>query len=163
MKNGPSLDVRLSDAAQSGGKLKPFEKRRRNRHGRGLRGELLPAHLPGNRTREERFEGWVSDSAERLHYLWGDPIEATQFVVADIPPNLEELVAAGGPAPLGSFTPAAPGRPAVVTVFRRPVEREADSKEELPELVHDVVVEQAAELLGMAPEAVDPSYGRTRS
>jgi hypothetical protein len=31
------------------------------------------------------------------------------------------------------------------------------------ELVHDVVVEQAAELLGMAPEAVDPAYGRSQA
>ncbi|EMY32829.1 hypothetical protein D477_018074 [Arthrobacter crystallopoietes BAB-32] len=128
-----------------------------------MRGELLPAHLPGNLSRSERFEGWVSDSAERLHYFWGEPIEAAQFVVEDIPPNLEVLVARGEPAPLGSFTPAGPRRPAVVTVYRRPVETAAQSKEELPELVHDVVVEQTAHLLGMAPEAVDPGYGRTRS
>ena len=31
------------------------------------------------------------------------------------------------------------------------------------ELVHDVVVEQAAELMGLAPEAVDPAYGRSQA
>ncbi|MDQ1485043.1 MAG: Zincin-like metallopeptidase, partial [Actinomycetota bacterium] len=31
--------------------------------------------------------------------------------------------------------------------------------EELAELVHDVVVEEVAEFLGLEPEAVDPGYG----
>ena len=163
MENGPSLSIRVGDSADPAATPRSFGERRRNRHGRGLRGPLLPAHLPGNLSRAERFEGWVSDSAERLHYFWGDPIEAAQFVVVDIPPNLEVLVARGEPAPLGSFTPAGPGRPAVVTVYRRPVEIAAHTREELPELVHDVVVEQTAQLLGMSPEAVDPGYGHTGS
>jgi predicted Zn-dependent protease with MMP-like domain len=164
MANGPSLSIRIADGAGAAGASvagRPFGKRRRNRHGRGLRGELLPAHLPGNRTRAERFEDLVLDSVERLQYLWGARIDAVEFQVADIPPGLEQLLASGSPAPLGSLVRAS-GSPAVVTIYRKPVEAEVRIKEELPEVVHDVVVEQAAELLGMAPEAVDPTYGRTR-
>jgi hypothetical protein len=160
MENGASLTVSLG--GDGGGWRRPFTARRRNRRGRGLRGDLLPAHLPGHLTRPEQFEQWVSESAERLEYFWGERIEAAQFVVEDIPPHLEELLARGQAAPLGSFTPAAPGRPAVVTVFRHPVQMAARLRAELPELIHDVVVEQTAQLLNMAPEAVDPGYGRTR-
>jgi predicted Zn-dependent protease with MMP-like domain len=162
MANGPSLSIRIGGTAGASGARRPFGKRRRNRHGRGLRGELVPAHLPGNRTRAEKFEDLVLDSVERLQYLWGERIDAVEFLVADIPPGLEELVATGSPAPLGAVAHPAPGAPAVVTIYRKPVEAEARIKAELPEVVHDVVVEQAAELLGMAPEAVDPTYGRTR-
>lgn len=164
MANGPTLSIRITDGSGAAGApaaARPFGKRRRNRHGRGLRGELLPAHLPGNRTRAERFEDLVLDSVERLQYLWGERIDAVEFLVADIPPGLENLLASGSPVPLGSVARAA-GAPAVVTIYRKPVEAEARIKAELPEVVHDVVVEQAAELLGMSPEAVDPTYGRTR-
>ncbi|MFD1214405.1 metallopeptidase family protein [Arthrobacter sp. GCM10027362] len=159
------MSIRIANAVPAAGAsavARPFGKRRRNRHGRGLRGELLPAHLPGNRTRSERFEDLVLDSVERLQYLWGERIDAVEFLVADIPPGLEELVASRSPAPLGNVVRARPGAPAVVTIYRKPVEAEARIKAELPEVVHDVVVEQTAELLGMSPEAVDPTYGRTR-
>jgi predicted Zn-dependent protease with MMP-like domain len=165
MGNGQSLSIRIADGAGPAGTsaaVRPFGRRRRNRHGRGLRGELLPAHLPGNRTRAERFEDLVLDSVERLQYLWGERIDTVEFLVADIPPGLEQLAATGSPAPLGSVARGSAASPAVVTIYRKPVEAEARIKAELPEVVHDVVVEQAADLLGMAPEAVDPTYGRTR-
>ena len=40
-----------------------FAQRRRNRHGRGLRGELMLPTLPGYRTRSDRFDELVMDSA----------------------------------------------------------------------------------------------------
>jgi hypothetical protein len=93
--------------------------------------------------------------------MWGKPLDAVQFAVDEIPPQLEELVAAGQRAPFGAHRAAAPGEAATVTVFRRTVEQAAESEGELPELVHDVVVEQTADLLGMAPEVLDPIYRRT--
>ena len=44
-------------------------------------------------------------------------------------------------------------------VYRRPVEIRAKSRDERALLVHEVVVEQVAELLGLSPETVDPRYG----
>jgi hypothetical protein len=160
MGNGMNFTVRVTDAGQE---PRSFERRRRNRHGRGLRGDLLPAHLPGFRSRAERFDDWVLESAERLQQLWGDPISAVQFVVEPIPPDLERLAESSMRAPLGQLRPARPHQPAVIAVYRHPVETEAGTPEELPEVIHDVVVEQAAELLGMPPEGVDPRYGRSRT
>ena len=61
--------------------------------------------------------------------------------------------------PLGRLMEAAKGRPARIVVYRRPVEIRAKSRDERAALVHDVMVEQVAELLGVEPEAVDPRYG----
>ncbi|MGW7595564.1 metallopeptidase family protein, partial [Streptomyces rubiginosohelvolus] len=40
------------------------------------------------------------------------------------------------------------------------VEIRAKNRDERALLVHEVVVEQVAELLGLAPESVDPRYGQ---
>ena len=139
-----------------------FRQRRRNRHGRGLRGELIPAHLAGFRSRSERFDTWVVESAQRLERLWGESIQSYQFVVQDIPPGLEELAATHGNIPFGASSPAAGPKPAVITVYRHPIESAARGLVPVSELIHDVVVEQLATLIGMDPETVDPTYGRFR-
>jgi predicted Zn-dependent protease with MMP-like domain len=46
-----------------------------------------------------------------------------------------------------------------VVLYRRPIEARAVGTDELADLVHDVVVEEVAELLGLEPEIVDPAYG----
>ena len=95
--------VRLTEpGAAEGGRVRGFRERRRNRHGRGLRGELLMPTLPGYRTRAERFDDFVLDSAQRLHDIWGKPLDGVRFAVEDIPPQLEQLVAEGSPAPMGA-------------------------------------------------------------
>lgn len=161
-----SSDTFSGAAAAPGGpdtvRPRPFRQRRRNRHGRGLRGELIPAHLAGSRSRSERFDAWVLESAQRLERLWGEDIQTYQFVVQDIPPGLEELAHTGGHIPYAAGTPAAGPRPAVITVYRHPVESAARGLVPVSELIHDVVVEQLALLMDMDPETVDPTYGRFR-
>jgi predicted Zn-dependent protease with MMP-like domain len=44
----------------------------------------------------------------------------------------------------------------VIVVYRRPLESRAAQNEDLAELVHDVVVEQLARLLGRSTEEIDP-------
>jgi predicted Zn-dependent protease with MMP-like domain len=137
-----------------------FAQRRRNRHGRGLRGELLLPTLPAYRTRSDRFDELVMDSAQRLHDLWGKTLDGVRFAVDEIPPNLEQLVADGSPAPMGCYTPATEDEGPVITLYRRVVEQGCPVREELQDLVHDVVVEHTAEMLGVAPETLDPVYRR---
>jgi hypothetical protein len=48
----------------------------------------------------------------------------------------------------------------MITVYRRVVEQTAGTREELQDLVHDVVVEYTAEMLGVPPETLDPVYRR---
>lgn len=151
-----------STAGGSGSAAAPrgFRQRRRNRHGRGLRGELMLPTLPGYRTRSDRFDDFVLDSAERLHDIWGKPLDAVRFAVDEIPPGLEQLVADRTLAPMGSYSPATAEEGPVITLHRRVVEQACGSSEELQDLVHDVVVEYTAEMLGVPPESLDPVYRR---
>lgn len=137
-----------------------FRQRRRNRHGRGLRGEIMLPTLPGYRTRSDRFDDFVLDSAERLHDIWGKPLDGVRFAVDEIPPGLEQLVADRAPAPMGSYAPATADEGPVITLYRRVVEQACVTREELQDLVHDVVVEYTAEMLGVPPESLDPVYRR---
>ncbi|MDR6415367.1 metallopeptidase family protein [Pseudarthrobacter sulfonivorans] len=161
-----AFSVRLADPDARSGETGPdssgrsFAARRRNRHGRGLRGELvLPTH-PGYRTRSDRFDDMVLDSAQRLHDIWGKTLDGVRFAVDEIPPELEQLVANAAPPPMGSYTPATDEEGPVITLYRRVVEQGCGSREELQDLVHDVVVEHTAEMLGVAPETLDPVYRR---
>ncbi|MFF2244530.1 metallopeptidase family protein [Arthrobacter sp. NPDC058130] len=139
---------------------KNFRQRRRNRHGRGLRGELMLPTLPGYRTRSDRFDDFVLDSAQRLHDIWGKPLDGVRFAVDEIPPGLEQLVADRTPAPMGAFTAATAEDGPVITLYRRVVEQACGTRDELQDLVHDVVVEYTAEMLGVPPESLDPVYRR---
>lgn len=135
----------------------PQSPRRRDRHGRGLRGPLLPAALPGWRSRAEQFDELVIRSVQQLVRLQPQ-VESIQFAVEEVPPS--------DPAPwergvvLGRGFAAEPkaGLPARVVVYRRPVSSRAADRHELAELVHRVVVEQVATMLGRRPEELDPDF-----
>lgn len=135
----------------------PQSPRRRDRHGRGLRGPLLPAALPGWRSRAEQFDELVIRSVQQLVRLQSQ-VESIQFAVEEVPPS--------DPAPwergvvLGRGFAAEPkaGLPARVVVYRRPVTSRAADRQELAELVHRVVVEQVATMLGRRPEELDPDF-----
>ncbi len=132
----------------------PSAPRRRDRRGRGVRGPLLPAALPGALTRSQRFDALVLDAVARLEPRWGDALADVDVAVELVPPRdpspWEERV-----APLGRVFPAEGSRPARLVVYRRPVEARAD--DDLPRLVHEVVVEQVAALLSRPPEDIDPT------
>jgi predicted Zn-dependent protease with MMP-like domain len=146
--------------------------RRRERHGRGLRGRLLAPQarvgqrtvpVPGARTRSERFDDLVRDAIADLEERWHDELEGVEFAVEEVPPPDsgwdEGVVAdetAGGPVPLGRLLSAGPGTPPRVVVYRRPLEARATSRPDLGELVHEVVVDQVAQLLGLDPDVIDP-------
>jgi len=89
-------DVRSADTVK-GSPGRSFATRRRNRHGRGLRGELMLPTYPGYRTRSDRFDDMVLDSAQRLHDIWGKTLDGVRFAVDEIPPQLEQLVADAAP------------------------------------------------------------------
>ncbi|SPT53323.1 Uncharacterized protein conserved in bacteria [Actinomyces bovis] len=135
----------------------PQPTRRRDRHGRGLRGPLLPAALPAWRTPSERFDELVIRVVQDLSRQVPQ-VESIQFAVEEVPPS--------DPAPwergivLGRGFAAEPkaGLPARVVIYRRPVTSRAADRGELVELVHRVVVEQVATMLGRRPEEIDPQY-----
>ncbi|WP_328594793.1 metallopeptidase family protein [Actinomadura macrotermitis] len=129
--------------------------RRRDRHGRGLRGPLTPPQAPVSRTRAERFDDLVAGEVARLGGRWERELAQVEFVVEDVPdvgPDPVDTV------PLGGTEPGEPGRPVRIVVYRRPVEARAEGEAATSRLIRDVLVEEVADLLGMSPESVDPSY-----
>jgi predicted Zn-dependent protease with MMP-like domain len=157
--------------------------RRRDRHGRGLRGVLAPPGVPLYRTRTERFDDLVLQAVARLEPQWEAHLSGVEFAVEEIPPLDEALSGARGPVPLSRLEPGSPRpraaepgddwpdgpaipgadrpdraagqEPPRIVVYRRPLMARAD---ELGELVFDVVVEEFARMLGLDPGDVDPGY-----
>ncbi len=91
----------------------------------------------------------------RLVRRWGRELAPVEFAVEDVP---EVDPWSEGPVPLGQTVPGEDGRSVRIVVFRRPVEARAKGEQELGRLIRDLLVEEIADLLGLSPESVDPSY-----
>jgi hypothetical protein len=162
---------------------RPGQAHRRDRHGRGLRGSLVPPDVPLHRTRGERFDDLVLLAVSQLEPRWENELSVIEFAVEEIPPAESPLTGPHGPVPLSRLEPGtpparpggdspapdAPGTPGTadeeagqnpprIVVYRRPLMARADGEEELGELVFDVVVEEFARILGIDPADVDPGY-----
>ncbi|MFI9203282.1 metallopeptidase family protein [Streptomyces sp. NPDC053048] len=139
--------------------------RHRDRHGRGMRGPIAPPQVPLSVSRAEAFVDLVQDSAERLERRWPQ-LSAVEFVVLEVPVGAAGATGStldlldGETVPLGRYVAAHGDDPDRIVVYRRPVEIRTKTRDERALLVHEVVVEQVAELLGLAPESVDPRYGQ---
>lgn len=100
-------------------------------------------------SRSARFDELVLDAVQLIEHRVGHELTGLEFAVEDVPP--------ADPAPwesgtaLGRLFPAEGSLPARVVVYRRPVEMRAPG-EDLAGLVHEVLAEQVASMLGMNPE-----------
>jgi predicted Zn-dependent protease with MMP-like domain len=143
--------------------------RRRDRRGRGLRGLLYPAGTPAARTRAERFDSAVLEAVEPIELRWGSELADLDLAVDDVPEvhstSPDDVVWDSGVladvgVPLAQLVPAGvdpqgvPSRARIV-LYRRPLEARAKDGTNLADLLHEVLVEQVAEYLGIEPEAVD--------
>lgn len=128
-----------------------------------MRGPVAPPQVPLAVSRADTFDALVRDSAEQLMRRL-PALAGVEFDVRDVPwlPRGTGDAAPDGEVtvPLGRVIRGDGGRPDRIQVYRRPVELRCRDREECAALVHEVVVEQAAELLGLAPESVDPTYGQ---
>ncbi|MBV9383914.1 MAG: metallopeptidase family protein [Streptosporangiaceae bacterium] len=139
--------------------------RRRDRHGRGLRGRLVPPGVPLYRSRAQQFDDLVLDAVARLEPRWETELSGVEFAVQEVPDE-DELTDEPGSVPLArvvpgspdSSDPARPASAARIVLYRRPLMARADDEDELGELVFDVVVEELAQVLGLDPETIDPGY-----
>lgn len=131
---------------------------RRDRHGRGARGILVPAVLPCYRNRRESFDELVIQEVRSLVAVCPD-FSAIKYGVEDVPPsdpapwehNSVVLSRGFGADPTRGLDPQ-------VVVYRRPLEQRAQSILELREMIHAVVLEESAQLLGKHPEDIDPGW-----
>jgi len=137
---------------------RPSTGRRRDRHGRGLRGRLVPATVPLARTKAEIFDDLVLDTVETLEHRFAKELAGVEFAVEDVPPELNVYdtdVLEDGEVPLARLLPGRPGRQDMaprIVLYRRPLEFRAMDRDDLADLVHDVIIEQVANLLGLDPD-----------
>jgi predicted Zn-dependent protease with MMP-like domain len=118
----------------------------------------VPPSLPLSRSRAEAFDDLVLDAVEHLEDGWARELAAVEFAVEEVPPPGALPDGNGGRVPLARVLPATARTPPRVVVYRRPLEARAVDRDDLADLVHDVVVEQVAELLGVDPSVLDPGY-----
>lgn len=147
--------------------MAPGGTRRRDRHGRGLRGSLFPAALPAAATRSEQFDALVVEVLEPIESRWASRLDNLDVAVDEVPDvrwvedgSTVEGLLVDGSVPLSRLVPVGVDRSGLPTrarivLYRRPLEARARDPEELGELVHDVLIEQIATYLGIDPEALD--------
>ena len=166
---------------------KPGQVRRRDRHGRGMRGLLAPPDVPLHRSRAQQFGDLVLEAVARLEPRWEPELARIEFAVQEVPDGdppgdepdgvplarldlgpldlsapdsvtLDSSTLESGAPESGTGDPAGPAPGPRIVLYRRALLARADDEEELAELVLDVVVEEVARLLGVDPEVVDPGY-----
>lgn len=136
--------------------------RRRDRHGRGLRGPLalsnpfvrLPANPPRPASPGEAFHEAVHAAVERVALHCPDALVDVAFGIEDVP--VLPPAWTGSQVPLALAIEPTPGHPGQVIVYRRPLEHRANSRRGLQVLVHRTVVEQLAALTGRSVSELDP-------
>ncbi|MBD0738424.1 hypothetical protein BGM09_34385 [Streptomyces sp. CBMA29] len=123
-----------------------------------MRGPIAPPQVPLALSRADAFDDLVRDAADRLERRWPQ-LADVEFAVQEVPWAKDTPPADDDTVPLGRLIGAGKDRPSRIVVYRRPVEIRAKTRDERALLVHEIVVEQVAELLGLSPENVDPKYG----
>ena len=116
--------------------------------------------MPVWRTRAEVFDDLVIDAVARVARR-RDDLGELDVVVHDVPPSRLGTTqgwvtdgAAGGGVPLAQALAAEGGAAARIVVYRRPIDLRAEDPLDLRELLHEVVVDAVAELLGIDPDEV---------
>jgi len=142
-----------------------------SRHGREVRGPLLPQTVPGWRSRSERFDMAVLEAYEPIERRWQDRLSALDIAVDEIPriaprdPDNVQFppeVVADGPIAMARLIPAGVdvrgnSTRARIVLFRKPIERRVKDTLDLAELLHEILVAQVATYLGVEPSVIDPT------
>lgn len=125
-----------------------------------MRGPAVLPRDPGTpemRTARDKFDDLVLTVVSDIEDRWQEHLGLVEYAVEDAPQVPDDWDA--GTVPLSSLVRGSGAEPTRLVVFRRPIEHRSSSRSELEALVLTVVVEQVAELLGIAPEVVDPRVG----
>jgi hypothetical protein len=110
----------------------------------------------------------VLDALEPIEARWRTELTKLDVAVDDVPeiesqppgaPQPDGVLADGG-VPLARLVPAGMDRrgnptSARIVLYRRPLEARAKDSVDLGDLVHDVLVEQVANYLGVDPGAIE--------
>ncbi|NQU36402.1 MAG: metallopeptidase family protein [Actinobacteria bacterium] len=133
-------------------------RRRRDRHGSGVRGTITPSTVPISASRAQRFDEIVIAAIERIEGAFPE-LGEVEVLIEEVPP--EELRdGSPDPIPLGRVTTSVGARPAQLIVHRRPIEIRTVLGSQRDDLVNDTVTELVAALYGLSPSQIDPDYGQ---
>jgi predicted Zn-dependent protease with MMP-like domain len=118
--------------------------------------------LPAARSRAERFDALVIEALEPIEARWRTELTQLDVAVDDVPDvqSSADDVVEDGEVPLARLVPGGVDRQGVPTrarivLYRRPLEARAKDGADLADLVHDVLVEQVANYLGLDPDVID--------
>ncbi|WP_409483569.1 metallopeptidase family protein [Arsenicicoccus dermatophilus] len=137
----------------------PARRLSRDRRGRGRRGPLAWPPVPEMLTRADRFDQFVLEAVDRIAPRADGRLDGVEVAVELVPTDdVLRTCEQEGTVPLGNARPGDGSRRPRIVVYRRPVESRACGSTELEQLVDLVVVEQAAALLMVSPEDLDPGY-----
>lgn len=87
----------------------------------------------------------------------GPPLPPVEFGVEDVPPS-DPAPWEHSEVPLGRLFGGDARQAARIVIYRRPVETRVQGEREMSALIAEVVAEQLAALLGVAPGELDPDY-----
>ncbi|QJC22340.1 metallopeptidase family protein [Arcanobacterium buesumense] len=129
--------------------------RRRDRHGRGMRGPLVSSQSPAYRTRAQKFDDILALELAAFRRHLGRRLDRYDFAVLDVP--------ASDPAPWENGIPLArflpferPSRILGRLVFyRMPLTIAADDDDDPRMFIHNVMVSQIASALDIDPAEVE--------
>lgn len=134
---------------------KKARRKRRDRHGRGIRAPIIPLNVPGWRTRADIFDDLISYEVGIYRRKLGKKLKKYDFAVLDIPLNDPAPWEQG--VPLGRFLPFE--RPAKIhgrlIFYRLPIMMAARHAPNLSVVIHEVVTNQIAAALDVPAEKID--------
>jgi hypothetical protein len=96
----------------------------------------------------------VVRAVDRLEPRWGVHLDEVDVAVVDAPTVHDDAVEIA----LADHRPGPRPRTVTIVMFRRPIEMRAPERGARTELVRDLVAEQLADAVGLAPEDLDPDY-----
>ena len=126
----------------------------RDRHGRGIRGLLIPAHLPIHESRDAFFAHQVAEAVADLDSRLGDQLRHVSFGFQEIP-SAADVAFANGQIPLGRLVKS---NPVSIVIFQRPIEARSADSQMCIRIIRDVLAEYVALYLGLEPYQVDSNY-----
>ena len=135
--------------------------KRRDRHGRGVRGPLswpnpltgAPIPLRHRPARIESFTKAITASVDRVSKACPRALVGMSIGFEDVPAGLSNWLEH---VPLAQATSARPGLRGQVVLYRRPIEFRVDNPRELRALVHRTVLEQLSAATGIPVYELDP-------
>ncbi|NLI03912.1 MAG: metallopeptidase family protein [Actinomycetaceae bacterium] len=132
-----------------------MHRKHRDRHGRGLRGPILPDTVPGWRTRAQAFDDALARELTAFRRHLGESLDRYDFAVLDVPTADRAPWESG--VPLARYLPFE--RPSKIRgrfiFYRHPIEQAMRNHQAPRNFLHEVVLNQLAMVFEVEPDQLD--------